>query len=48
MGQYHGRYGFETFSHLKTVLKKGAFGDLALRYPPFKEKNLSFLKKLLH
>ncbi len=48
MGQYHGRFGFETFSHLKTVLKKGTFGDLALRYPPFKEKNLSFLKKLLH
>lgn len=35
MGAYHGKYGFETFSHLKPILYKGFFPDLSLRYPPF-------------
>ncbi|MFF2060076.1 aldehyde dehydrogenase family protein [Rhodococcus qingshengii] len=35
MGSYHGRKGFDTFSHLKAVLHKPTVIDLALTYPPY-------------
>lgn len=36
LGAYHGKYGFLTFSHVKTVLCKPQFPDtLQLVYPPF-------------
>ena len=35
MGAYHGRHGFETFSHRKGVLHKSTLIDPALRYPPY-------------
>jgi aldehyde dehydrogenase (NAD+) len=38
MGRYHGRYSFETFSHLKSVLKKPFWLDMDWRYPPYAEK----------
>ncbi len=38
MGQYHGKYGFETFTHVKGVLKKGTWMDLPVRYPPYGSK----------
>ena len=37
-GQYHGRYSFETFSHLKAILKTPTWFDPAMKYPPFKGK----------
>ncbi len=36
MGEYHGKYGFDTFSHKKSVLEKWKIFDLAVRYHPFK------------
>lgn len=35
-GHYHGRYTFETFSHLKAVMKTPTWFDPDLKYPPFK------------
>lgn len=35
MGSYHGRKSFETFSHEKSVLKKGLWLDLPMRYQPY-------------
>ncbi|CAI5711011.1 hypothetical protein KXD40_008328 [Peronospora effusa] len=35
MGAYHGHYGFEAFSHNKTVLYKNGLLDLPQRYPPY-------------
>lgn len=46
IGQYHGRYGFETFSHLKPVLSKPLYSDIKLPYPPYNENKLRQLKKL--
>ncbi|CAJ0579387.1 unnamed protein product, partial [Mesorhabditis spiculigera] len=48
MGRYRGKFGFDTFSHEKSVLKKGFFGESLLfaRYPPMtdkKFKNMQFL-----
>ncbi|PIE97275.1 MAG: hypothetical protein CR988_08410 [Treponema sp.] len=36
MGNYHGKYGFDTFSHKKSVLSKWKLFDLAVRYHPIK------------
>lgn len=47
MGSYHGRAGFDTFSHLKTVMKRSFWLDAPVRYAPFKSWKLSVLKKLL-
>lgn len=47
MGAYHGRYGFDTFSHKKAVLKSITLLDLPFRYPPFDDHKLKLLKKLL-
>lgn len=46
MGSYHGKFGFDTFSHFKGVLKKASFWDIALRYPPAGNK-LKYLRKLI-
>lgn len=45
MGRYHGKYGFETFSHLKPVMTRRFIFDVVLRYPPYsrlKDKVLSW------
>lgn len=47
MGSYHGKAGFDTFSHKKSILAKPAKMDISLRYPPYKEKVLGLLKLLL-
>ena len=46
MGEYHGKWSFDTFSHKKSILKKSNLFDIPLRYPPFKN-NLKLLKKLM-
>ncbi len=35
MGAYHGKVGFQTFSHFKNVVKKANWLDLPMRYQPF-------------
>ncbi|RUO64876.1 aldehyde dehydrogenase family protein [Idiomarina ramblicola] len=45
MGRYHGKWGFDTLSHLKPVMKRSFRFDVALRYPPYsklKDKILSW------
>lgn len=45
MGAYHGRIGFEAFSHKKSMVDKKTFLDLPMRYQPYTSE---FYKKLLH
>ena len=33
-GTYHGRAGFDAFSHQRSVLRRGTWMDLPFRYPP--------------
>jgi aldehyde dehydrogenase (NAD+) len=47
MGAYHGRAGFETFSHRKSVLSKPTAMDLPLRYPPYDERKQTWMKRLM-
>lgn len=46
MGSYHGKHGFDCFSHQKSVLKAATWFDISLIYPPYKNK-LSLIKRLL-
>lgn len=46
IGNYHGKASFDTFSHYKSVLKKGFRFDPNWRYPPYKDK-LSLLKRII-
>ena len=46
MGQYHGKSSFDTFSHRKSIVKRGTFFELPLRFAPYNNK-LSKIKKLM-
>lgn len=46
MGSYHGKHGFDAFSHYKTIVRSPSWFDLPLRYPPYSKKLLSLLRKL--
>ncbi len=37
MGSYHGKAGFDTFSHHKSIVDKKTWIDLPLRYQPYSE-----------
>ena len=45
MGSYHGKDGFEAFSHTKSIVDKKTWLDLPMRYRPYKSK---LNNKLLH
>lgn len=47
MGNYHGKFGFEAFSHQKAILDRATWGEPDLKYPPYTEKKLNWIKKLL-
>lgn len=44
MGSYHGKKGFETFSHYKSIVDKKTWIDLPIRYQPYGRLS----RKLLH
>jgi aldehyde dehydrogenase (NAD+) len=46
MGGYHGKLSFDTFTHLKSVMKTPTWIDPDLKYPPYKGKGW-LLKKLI-
>ena len=44
MGQYHGQAGFERFSHLKSVIKRGRFPEITIRFAPYSTFKTKLLK----
>lgn len=46
MGRYGGWYGFETFSHMTAVMKRGFHFDIELRYPPYSVNKLKWIRRL--
>ncbi len=44
MGSYHGKSGFDAFSHYKSIVDKKTWMDLPMRYQPYKK----MYEKLLH
>ena len=47
MGSYHGKKGFKTFSHIKSIVDKKNWIDFPVRYSPYKKLYLKLLKFLL-
>ena len=47
MGAYHGKVGFEAFSHTKSIAHKKKWPDLPMRYQPYKKYYKGFVKKVL-
>lgn len=47
MGSYHGKYGFETFSHMKSIVDKKRIIDLDMRYQPYKKFNEKLIRFFL-
>lgn len=48
MGAYHGKFGFDTFSHYKSIVDKKTWIDLPMRYQPYRkmhEKMVRFFLK---
>lgn len=39
MGSYHGKTGFDTFTHYKSIVDKKTWLDLPMRYQPYKKIN---------
>ena len=35
MGSYHGKTGFDTFTHYKSIVDKKTWIDLPIRYRPY-------------
>lgn len=47
-GSYKGKFGFETFTHSRSVLNSPSWLDILMkaRYPPYTDGNLKILKRL--
>jgi aldehyde dehydrogenase (NAD+) len=47
IGNYHGKHGFDTFSHQKSILRQTTLFDVPLKYPPYKSGILKIVKQVL-
>lgn len=47
MGAYHGKAGFEAFSHTKSIIDKKTWMDLPMRYQPYASKYEKLLRIFL-
>lgn len=47
IGHYHGEFGFKTFSHQKSVVKKANWGEPDWKYPPYSDKKMKWLKRVI-
>lgn len=47
IGAYHGKVGFDCFTHYKSTSKKTTLFDIVVRNPPFDETSMKILKLLV-
>jgi aldehyde dehydrogenase (NAD+) len=47
IGSYHGKYGFEAFSHHKSIMKSPSWMDFPLWYAPYKKWYTKVLRMLM-
>ena len=45
LGSYHGIHSFNTFSHQKSILKRGTWIDLSFRYHPYTDQKKALIDK---
>ena len=48
MGAYHGKTGFDTFTHYKSVIAKKTWFDLSVRYQPYTKFKDRIIKLFMH
>ncbi len=48
MGAYHGKRGFETFTHTKSIVDKKTWLDLPMRYQPYQDIYEKVIRLFLH
>lgn len=47
MGAYHGKTGFDTFTHYKSIVDKKTWLDLPMRYRPYKKLYMKLIRMFL-
>ena len=47
MGAYHGKKGFDCFTHKKSIVHKSTSMDLPVRYQPYSKQKERMLKRFL-
>ena len=47
MGGYHGKFGFEEFSHLRSIVDKKTWIDLPARYQPYTKENYALIRNAM-
>ena len=47
MGSYHGKAGFDEFTHYRSIVDKKTWLDIPLRYQPYTPKKLKWIKKFM-
>lgn len=47
MGAYHGRAGFDTFTHFKSIVNKRTWLDLPMRYQPYDRMKDALIRRFL-
>ncbi|MDE6189065.1 MAG: aldehyde dehydrogenase [Clostridia bacterium] len=47
IGAYHGKAGFDTFTHYKSIVNKSTLIDLPMRYQPYKEAYQKLIRKVM-
>lgn len=47
MGAYHGRAGFDTFTHFKSIVNKKTWLDLPMRYQPYNRMKDALIRRFL-
>ncbi|HMB00131.1 MAG TPA: aldehyde dehydrogenase family protein, partial [Spirochaetota bacterium] len=48
IGAYHGKTGFDTFSHSKSIMEKSNLIETGLKYYPHSKSRLNWIRRLLH
>lgn len=48
MGNYHGKYSFDAFSHHKSIIQKTNLIELFIKYPPYTKFKMKIIKKALN
>ena len=47
IGSYHGKAGFDTFTHYKSIIDKKTWIDMPMRYQPYNKFKTFFIRKFL-
>ncbi len=47
MGAYHGKTGFEAFSHTKSIMDKKTWMDMKVRYRPYSKKKTNMVRSIM-